>query len=214
MKALVGQVVILLLVYALALFLPAGTIAWFPGWIFLVTSFGFGTALALWMYRHDPGLLSERMTKFKSAQYGWDKVFGYMIGLLYFAWLIIMPLDAVRFQLSHMPQGLQIGGVIILLGSFYLVYMTFRENPYLSPVVRIQNDRGQTVVTTGPYHYIRHPMYAGFALYILGTALLLGSWYGFILGLILIGMFCMAGSNGGTYLKEGTERLRCLYVSG
>jgi hypothetical protein len=50
------------LVFALALFLPAGTIAWIPGWIFLIMFFGFIVAINLWLFRHDPGLLRERMT--------------------------------------------------------------------------------------------------------------------------------------------------------
>ena len=188
-RALAGQAAVAFLVFALALFLPAGTVDWLPGWIYLVMSSGFSCALALWMFKHDPGLLRERMTGFNSAQYGWDKIFVYLLCLFLVAWQIIMPLDVVRFQLSHMPEWLQISGALVLLGSFYLFYRTFRENPYLSPVVRIQKDRGQTVVTTGPYHYIRHPMYSGFALYVLGTALLLGSWYGLIFGFIIIGMF-------------------------
>jgi len=187
-KALVGQIAAMFLVFALALFLPAGTIAWLPGWIFLIMFFGFVATITLWLFRHDPGLLRERMTGFKSAQYKWDEVFLYLMQLLFFAWLILMPLDAVRFQLSHMPEWLQIVGAVVLLGSFYLFYRTFRENPYLSPVVRIQKDRGQTVVSTGPYRYVRHPMYSGFVFFIFGTALMLGSWYGLIFGLLLIGM--------------------------
>ena len=74
------------------------------------------------------------------------------------------------------------------MGSFYLFYLTFRENSFLSPAVRIQTERAQTVVSTGPYAYVRHPMYAGFVLFTLGTTLLLGSWYGLLGGLLLIGM--------------------------
>ncbi len=88
-----------------------------------------------------------------------------------------------------MPEGFQVGRALVLSGSFYLFYRAFRENPYLSPVVRIQKDRGQMVVTTGPYHYVRHPMYFGIALFVLGTALMLGYWHGFIFGLIPVGMF-------------------------
>jgi protein-S-isoprenylcysteine O-methyltransferase Ste14 len=186
-KSLVLQISAMFLVFAAALFLSAGTINWFHGWIFLVMFFGFVVAITLWLFKHDPGLLQERMTGFKSVQHTWDKVFLYLMNLLFFAWLILMPLDAVRFQWSHMPDWLQAAGALVLLCSFYLFYRTFRENTYLSPVVRIQKDRGQTVVTTGPYHYVRHPMYSGFLLFVLGTALLLGSWYGLIFGLILVG---------------------------
>jgi protein-S-isoprenylcysteine O-methyltransferase Ste14 len=72
------------------------------------------------------------------------------------------------------------------LASFLILSLTFRENSFLSPTVRIQEERGQTVISTGPYHYVRHPMYAGGLLLFLGTPLLLGSWYGLLLFLVLI----------------------------
>src|SRR4030095_8859446 len=101
-------------------------------------------------------------------------------------WLVFMALDAVRFHWSHVPIGLQVLGVVVLLISFYLLFLTFRENSYLSPVVRIQEERGQTVVSTGPYRYVRHPMYAGILVFMVGTPLLLGSAYGIIVGLIFM----------------------------
>lgn len=188
-KVLVAQIAVLFLVFALTLFLPAGTIAWLAGWTFLVLFFGFVVAVTLWLFRHNPGLLQERMTGFKKPdQQAWDKGLMLLTGVLFFAWLILMPLDAVRFQWSQVPVWLQVVGAMVLLGSFSLFFLTFRENSYLSPVVRIQEERGQTVVSTGPYHYVRHPMYAAFVLLVLGTPLLLGSWYGILLGLILVVM--------------------------
>lgn len=186
-KALIAQIAILFLVLALALFLPGGNLAWIAGWVFLTMFFGFVIAISIWLLKHDPGLLQERMTGLKSVQRGWDKVFLFLMNILFFAWLILMSLDASRFQWSHMPIWFQSAGAIILLCAFYVFYRTFRENPYLSPVVRIQKDRGQTVISTGPYHYVRHPMYSAFLLFVLGTALLLGSWYGLLFGLILVG---------------------------
>lgn len=64
-KVLVAQIAVLFLVFALTLFLPAGTIAWLAGWTFLVLFFGFVVAVTLWLFRHNPGLLQERMTGFK-----------------------------------------------------------------------------------------------------------------------------------------------------
>ena len=82
-------------------------------------------------------------------------------------------------------------GGVMLLGSFCLLFLTFRENSYLSTVVRIQAERGHTVISTGPYHYVRHPMYAAALLFLFGTALLLGSWYGLIVALLLVGMIAV-----------------------
>ncbi len=174
-------------VVALALFLAAGTVDWPAGWAFLVLFFGFVVALSLWLLRHNPALLTERMTGVgKPDQKAWDKVFYGLANLVFLAWLALMPLDAVRFHWSQMSAWLQVVGAILLLCSFALFFLTFRENPYLSPAVRVQTDRGHTVISTGPYHYVRHPMYAAVIPYALGTSLLLGSWYGLLLGLILV----------------------------
>jgi protein-S-isoprenylcysteine O-methyltransferase Ste14 len=173
-------------VFALALFLAAGTVVWLSGWVFLVLFSGFTIALTQWLLRNNPGLLKERMTGIgKPNQPAWDRVFFVVVELFFLAWLVLMPLDAVRFRWSQLPGWIQVVGAVLLLGSFYLFFLTFRENPYLSPAVRVQAERGQTVISTGPYRYVRHPMYAGVIPFVVGTTFLLGSWYG-LLGLIII----------------------------
>jgi protein-S-isoprenylcysteine O-methyltransferase Ste14 len=184
-KLLIIELIGVLVIFALALFLGAGTIFWPAGWVFLVLFFGADAALGLWLLKHDPGLLQERMTGFgKSGEPFWDKVFFVVLQVGFLAWLVLMPLDAVRFRWSQMPAWLQVTGAILLLGSFYFFFLTFRENPYLSPVVRVQRERGHTVISTGPYQYVRHPMYAAAVIFMAGTALLLGSWCGLLLGLL------------------------------
>jgi protein-S-isoprenylcysteine O-methyltransferase Ste14 len=187
-KLLVGQSVGLFVACALALFLPAGTIAWLAGWIFLVLFFGFFVGVNLWLYSYNPGLLQERMRFGTSDQQGWDKILFPLMAGFPLVWLIFISLDAVRFQWSPVPVWLQVMGAMILACSFYLFFLTFRENSYLSPVVRIQKERGQSVVSTGPYHYVRHPMYSGIVLFVVGTPLLLGSWLGVHFGQLLVAM--------------------------
>ncbi len=187
LKLLTVEIAFLFVVIALALFLAAGTVVWPAGWAFLVLFFGFTVAISRWLLRHNPGLLTERMTGIsKPDQKTWDKVFYVVANVVFLAWLVLMPLDAVRFRWSHMPGWLQGVGAILLLCSFYLFFLTFRENAYLSPAVRIQTEREQTVVSTGPYHYVRHPMYATATIFLVGTTLLLGSWYGLFLVLVLV----------------------------
>lgn len=185
---LVAQIVGLFMAFTLVLFFPAGTIAWPAGWIFLVLFFGFFLAVSVWLFRHNPGLLQERMRLGTSDQQGWDKVLFPLIIVFPFVWLMFISFDAVRLRWSPVPFWLQVVGAVLLLCSFYLFFLTFRENSYLSTVVRIQEERGHTVVSTGPYRYVRHPMYAGIVVFMLGTPLLLGSWYGVLLGLVLIVM--------------------------
>jgi protein-S-isoprenylcysteine O-methyltransferase Ste14 len=185
-KLVVGQIAGVFLVFALALFLPAGTIAWPAGWLFLALFVGFFASVTLWLFTHNPGLLRERMRMSSPNQKRWDKALFPLQNVLFLAWLVLMSLDAGRFHWSSVPVWLQSFGAIVLVGSFYLLFLTFRENPYLSTVVRVQKERGQRVVSTGPYRYVRHPMYSAILVLVVGTALLLGSWYGVLFGLILM----------------------------
>ncbi len=187
LKHLILGFVALFGVFALALFLGAGTVLWPAGWAWLVLFFGANAALARWLLKHDPELLQERMTGFgKRGEPTWDKVFLMALEVFFLAWFVLMGLDAVRFRWSQLPAWLQVLGAVLLSASFYLFFLTFRENPYLSPAVRVQTERGQTVISTGPYHYVRHPMYAAVIPFTAGTALLLGSWYGLLMGLIFV----------------------------
>jgi protein-S-isoprenylcysteine O-methyltransferase Ste14 len=186
MKLLVGQTVGLFVIVALALFLPAGTISWLVGWAYLALFFGFFMGVNFWLLRHNPGLLQERLHFRTSDQKGWDKVVFPMLGAFPAVWLAFISLDANRYHWSPVPLWVQVIGGILLVLSFYIFFLTFRENSYLSPVVRIQEERGHAVVSTGPYHLVRHPMYSGIVIFMIATPLLLGSWYGVLVGLLLV----------------------------
>jgi protein-S-isoprenylcysteine O-methyltransferase Ste14 len=192
------------IVIAMTLFLVAGTIKWIAGWCFLILYGGFALILGLWMFRCAPSLVQERMTGLRKLE-DWDKVFMFTAIICFFAWFTLMPLDAVRFHWSHMPVWLQVVGGLILVTSFYLFYLVVRENPYLSSAARIQKERGQTVVSTGPYRYVRHPMYAAYIPFIIGTALLLGSWYGVLAAPIFVGLLAIRALKEERLLRKELE---------
>ncbi|MDH2387009.1 isoprenylcysteine carboxylmethyltransferase family protein [Bradyrhizobium sp. CER78] len=161
------------------LFLAAGTVRWTGGWLFLIEITIGGLITEAWLARHDPGLLAERRTVRGQAE--WDRVITSIMPLLWLTWLPLMALDAVRYQASLVPFWLQCAGALMIAASFYIVYRTYRENSYAAPVVKIQRERGHAAVTTGPYAYVRHPIYASGLLTYAGTPLLLGSWYGLVI---------------------------------
>lgn len=183
-----AQFISLFLGIALTLFLPAGNIGWLTGWIYLVLFMGFFAGVSWWLYRHNPGLLQERMRFGTADQQGWDKILFPALSLFPLVWLLFISLDATRFHWLPVPVWIQLIGAAILLCSFYLFFLTFRENSYLSPVVRIQAERGHSVISSGPYHYVRHPMYAGMVLFMVSTPLMLGSWYGILVGMLLVAL--------------------------
>ena len=97
----------------------------------------------------------------------------------------------MRFHWSSMPGWLQVVGALAMLASIWVCFRTMLENSFAAPVVKIQEDRGQHVISTGPYAYVRHPMYVGAVFYFLSIALLLGSWWGFASAFVLIGILCI-----------------------
>jgi protein-S-isoprenylcysteine O-methyltransferase Ste14 len=115
-------------------------------------------------------------------------VFVVAVLLLFLTWLIVMPLDAIRFGWSEVPDWLQVLGALGVLLSFYIMFLTFRENGYLAFVVKLQEERGHSVVSTGPYRYVRHPMYSSMFVFFPAAALLLGSWCGLMLCVVLLGL--------------------------
>lgn len=164
---------------AVLLFVSAGTWRWPAGWVYLAELGIIGMAIGMWLARHDPGLLAERMSGiFASTQRAWDKALMAVFVVLWTGSLVLSALDAVRFQWSQVPVWLQAVGAILVALGYYVFYLTFRENSYAAPTVKIQRERGHRVVDTGPYSLVRHPMYAGAIPFFVGTALLLGSWWG------------------------------------
>jgi protein-S-isoprenylcysteine O-methyltransferase Ste14 len=201
---------------AILLFLAAGTFAWPGAWAYLVLMILLSFTLGIDLARRDPGLLRERMgSPVQRDQPAADKVLLIVLLLFIFAWLVVMGLDAKRFAWSSVPTLVQVLGAFITLWSIWFCHRTMRENSFAAPVVKLQRDRGQRVISTGPYAFVRHPMYFGAAFYFIGVALLLGSWWGVIFAFVLIGLLCVripieekalrAGLEG---YDEYTERVR------
>jgi len=148
----------------------------FNAW-FITLSF----ATTIHLLRSNPSLLTEKIKPDASNQKGWDKYLVPSLVIGFLIWIIIMPLDAKRFGWSAgFPLWLKILGGTILLPSSFFLYRANSDNAFVSPLVRIQEERSQTVISTGVYGFVRHPMYLGGVLLLLGTPKLLGSYFGFI----------------------------------
>jgi protein-S-isoprenylcysteine O-methyltransferase Ste14 len=171
------------------LFVPAGTLAWPGAWVFLAEIWGLGLAVGIWLLRYDPALLKERTGGFiQRDQPSIDKLIVVSLVILYVAWLVLMGLDR-RYGWSTVAVWLQAIGAIGVFLSVYIGYLTFRENSFASPAVKIQTERAHSVVTTGPYRYVRHPMYAGALFHFAGLPLLLGSGWGLIALPLFVALF-------------------------
>jgi protein-S-isoprenylcysteine O-methyltransferase Ste14 len=184
---LVIQTAVWLVAMAALLFVPAGRIDWPAAWAFLIEMAVMGFGLGFRLARHDPALLAERLSPpFQRGQKTWDKILLSAVMALFILWLVAMALDAGSWRWSSVPLWAQALGALLILLTGYLGYLALRENSYAAAVVKVQKERGHKTVSTGPYRYVRHPLYAAAMLYFLGTPLLLGSWLGLALAPLLI----------------------------
>jgi protein-S-isoprenylcysteine O-methyltransferase Ste14 len=175
-----------ILTFAGLLFEPAGRLNWPAAWAFLIIFFTLSQVAMVRLARRDPALLAERLRPpVQRGQPLWDKIFMLTLSLLWVGWLALMGLDA-RFNWSAVPIWLRAVGAIGIVVGYWIIIRVLDENTYLAPVVKIQRTRGHRVVSTGPYAVVRHPMYAGMSIMVPSVALLLGSWVGLAVSLVII----------------------------
>jgi len=161
-------------------FASAGTFAWPEGWTYIIIQFSCWTVMTLWLTKNNPELLTVRAELWKRTKKTWDKIIMALI-LTGFLLLFAIPgIDAVRYQWSHVPLFAKILGFVGIIIANGLMFWVLKTNPYSSAAVEIQKDRGHEVITTGPYRYVRHPMYVGAILMAFSSPLALGSLITFI----------------------------------
>ena len=200
------QTVAWLAITGALLFGSAGTLLWPQACIFLAELGGLGLVSGLAISRSDPDLVRERMRgPIQRDQKSWDKV---LISIFFALWMsqyVLIGLDAVRFHWSDVPLWLQVVGGIGIASGFYVCHVVLMTNTFAAPVVKIQSERKHQVISTGPYAYVRHPMYAGAVPLIVGTPLLLGSWYGLIWAAAMIALFGLRAVKEENTLKAELE---------
>ncbi len=155
---------------AVLLFLPAGTVHWFGGWLLMGILFVPMFLAGLLMMAKNPGLLRSRL-KAKEKEREQDLVVK-LSGLMFLVGFILAGLD-FRFGWSRLPGWVNILGAVLFLTAYALYAEVLRENTWLSRTIEVQE--GQTVISTGLYGIVRHPMYAVTLLLFLSMPLVLGS---------------------------------------
>ncbi|WP_422418727.1 methyltransferase family protein [Pseudomonas sp. GZD-222] len=158
------------------IFLPAGSLAWRPGWIFLgVLVLAFALS-ALLLARVNPVIYRAR-SRFQAGTKGWDKA---LLAFMLPAMVAVLPvaaLDAGRFHDSLVPGWLVLLGYGAALAGIAVTAWAQAVNPFFEPGVRIQSERHQRVIDNGPYRFVRHPGYIAALWLFFGMALALGSFW-------------------------------------
>jgi len=188
-KKIVKTVISVFLFLAL-IFVPAGTLNWPEAWLFFILYILIVVGLLIWLKKNNPDLLKERMSVKKDVK-SWDKIIIVTYTIFLMILLVITGLDAVRFRWSNVPFVLKALGFIGFIPAIVFSLWAMVKNTYASSMVRIQENRGHKTCTTGPYRYVRHPMYVGVIILVLCFPLALGSFYAFIPSSIIAILFVL-----------------------
>lgn len=181
-KAWLG-LVFLAIVMGLLLFIPAGTIRYWQAWVNLGVFFGASFLITLYLMKKDPALLKRRLRGGPTAEKEKTEKFIMLIISIGFIALLVVPALDYRFKWSSVPRYMVIAGDLLTAVGFYIIFLVYKENPFTSATIEIAQE--QKVISTGPYAVVRHPMYAGSSLYLIGMPLALGSYWGL---LVLVAM--------------------------
>lgn len=171
-----ASLVALVLVMGAIIFAAAGTTDYWQGWLFLACYFAASLVVSFWLARNDTALLERRMRGGPFAEGERSQKIIMAITSLGFVALLVVPGLDRRFGWSSMPGLVAILGDLLLLLGWLGILAVFRANSYAAATIQVTS--GQTVISTGPYAVVRHPMYAAALLMLLGIPVALGSWWG------------------------------------
>jgi protein-S-isoprenylcysteine O-methyltransferase Ste14 len=165
-------------VMGLLLFVLAGTLRYWHAWVYLAIFTGIAALTTLYLLRRDPALLERRMRGGPTAEKRPAQKLIMLCASAAFIGLLVVPALDRRFGWSSVPLvGVVIGNVLVAIG-FGVIFLVYRENTFTSATIEVVEN--QKLISTGPYAIVRHPMYAGATLYLVGTPLALGSYWGLV----------------------------------
>jgi len=194
------------LIIGVILFLGSGRPGWVWAWLYLGYSFLQILVNFTFMRRISPELIAERAEGSKRTQ-PWDRTIAVISVPLGLAIFIIAALDE-RWAWSVVPLSVNLVGAVLLVLGSSLSNWAMLTNAYFSTAVRIQQDRGHAVVAEGPYRFIRHPGYLGWAVVGLSVALLFGSLWALIPAGLMLGPMIIRTDLEDRTLQEGLEGYR------
>jgi protein-S-isoprenylcysteine O-methyltransferase Ste14 len=173
-KKAFGGLVFFIIALATLVFLPAWTLDYWQAWVFLALMTVLTFAVTIYLMRNDPKLLERRVSAGPAAEKEKTQIIIQSFATVAFIAVIIVPAFDHRFVWSPVPAGVVIVGNLLIVLGFYIIFRVFKENTFTSGTIEIHQH--QKVISTGPYALVRHPMYVGGLVFLLGVPLALGSW--------------------------------------
>ena len=168
----------LIFLLGVVLFVPAWTLRFWQAWLYLFLFAASSAAITIYLWKHDQALLSRRAKAGPTAEKTRPQQVIQLFASLGFLAIIVVPSLDHRFSWSHVPLWLVLVGDLLIVLGFYIVFRVFCVNTFTAATVEVIEQ--QTVISTGPYALVRHPMYCGALVMLLGTPLALSSWWGLV----------------------------------
>jgi protein-S-isoprenylcysteine O-methyltransferase Ste14 len=179
-----ASLLLLFLVMAALLFFPAGTLDYWQAWTFLAVYFAASLAITLYLMKKDPELLARRMSGGPTAEKQTSQKIIMSLTSLGFIGLLVVPALDHRLAWSRMPASAALAGDALVVLGWLAIFRVFRENTFTSATIELAP--GQTVISSGPYALVRHPMYAGALVMLIGMSIALGSWWGLLVMAVIM----------------------------
>ena len=196
-----GGLLGLLIVMAVLLLVPPGTLAYWQAWTFLGIFGGSALAITLYLIKRDPALLARRVYGGPTAEQALSQKIIQSLASLGFIGMLVVPALDHRLGWSSVPPYVTVAGEMLVALGFLIIFLVYRENSFTSATIQIAAD--QKVVSTGLYALVRHPMYMGALVLLIGMSPSLGSWWGLSLNLLVLPALIWRIFDEETYLTRG-----------
>jgi len=181
-----SRLISIVFIAAVSLFGAAGTLRWWNGWLFIISYIILVIILSGSLFFKSPELVRERMQAGKKSK-TWDRFIVPLLALvLPISGLVLAGLDKRLGWSRGFSNEISLAALVLMVAASLLTFRAMKANPFFSSHVRIQTDRGQKVISRGPYRYVRHPGYTGAILYNLAVPVLLDSWVALGVGIAFL----------------------------
>jgi protein-S-isoprenylcysteine O-methyltransferase Ste14 len=173
----------LIAVLGILLLAPAWTLHYWQAWVYLFVFAASSAVITAYLWKRDPKLLERRIDAGPGAENEKTQKLIQLLASLAFIGAMILPSLDHRFSWSAVPLPVVLAGDVLVALGFLIVFLVFQENTFAAATIAVSPD--QKVVSTGPYAIVRHPMYSGALVMLLGTPLALGSWWGLLMFILM-----------------------------
>lgn len=187
-QAILGLAFLAIVVW-LAIFIPAGKLTYWQGWLYWIVFFSNVTAISLYFIKKDPNLISSRVKVGPTAETKLSQKISQAFAAVFFVLVLLIPPLDFRFGWSKVPLPLVLAADVFVAIGFLVVFLVFRQNTFASAIIEVKAE--QKVISTGVYGVVRHPMYSGALIMLFFTPLALGSYWGLLAFVPLLAVICL-----------------------